>query len=104
VINPVSVGTGLKIKTVEALAFGKAVITTRCGAEGLESGAGTAFEVVEDMRQMAGEVVRLLTDPNRRRTLEHQAQAWAQAELSPARIFREFLDFLGQKESEAGSR
>src|SRR5690606_29841009 len=36
VINPVMHGTGLKIKNVEALGYGKPVVTTTVGAEGLE--------------------------------------------------------------------
>ena len=35
VINPAWIGTGLKIKTVEALARGKALVTTPKGIEGL---------------------------------------------------------------------
>lgn len=36
-INPMSVGTGLKIKTLESLLHGRGVVTTPTGAEGLES-------------------------------------------------------------------
>jgi hypothetical protein len=39
-IDPVQFGTGLKIKTVEALAQGTALVTTTCGASGCERGAG----------------------------------------------------------------
>jgi glycosyltransferase involved in cell wall biosynthesis len=94
VINPVTLGTGLKIKTVEALAWGKAVVTTPCGAEGLESGAGVAFLVAADMQQLAGEVVRLLQDPARRQSLERSAIEWARTEFAPEAVFREFLDLL----------
>jgi polysaccharide biosynthesis protein PslH len=37
VINPVIGGTGLKIKTVEALAFGRPVLSTKAGGAGLEA-------------------------------------------------------------------
>jgi glycosyltransferase involved in cell wall biosynthesis len=37
VVNPMIGGTGLKIKTVEALAFGKPVLSTKAGGAGLES-------------------------------------------------------------------
>lgn len=94
VINPVTLGTGLKIKTVEALASGKAVVTTPCGAEGLEGGAGVAFVVATDMQELAGEVVRLLQDPARRHSLERSAIEWARTEFAPGAVFREFLDLL----------
>jgi len=37
VVNPVRFGTGLKIKTVEAFAYGKPLVTTSAGAAGLIS-------------------------------------------------------------------
>ena len=37
-INPMITGTGLKIKTVEAMSFGCPVLSTDCGTEGIETG------------------------------------------------------------------
>jgi glycosyltransferase involved in cell wall biosynthesis len=37
VVNPMIGGTGLKIKTVEALAFGRPVLSTKAGGAGLEA-------------------------------------------------------------------
>jgi len=62
VINPVRTGTGLKTKNVEALAFYRALVTTPCGADGLEAGAGTAFQVAGDDARFTSAVVELLTD------------------------------------------
>ena len=92
VINPVTLGTGLKIKTVEALAHGKAVVTTACGAEGLEDGAREAFLVADTMAEMAEEVVRVLRSPDLRRKLERNAAAFAREQFAPEAVFREFLD------------
>lgn len=44
-INPIQFGTGLKIKTLEALSFGKEVLTTQTGADGLEQFAGKGLIV-----------------------------------------------------------
>jgi hypothetical protein len=35
-INPIPSGTGLKIKTVESIAYGRAIVTTPAGVEGME--------------------------------------------------------------------
>jgi hypothetical protein len=49
-INPMVGGTGLKIKTVEPLAFGKPVLTTPAGAQGLQHlWQGERFESPADM-------------------------------------------------------
>jgi len=45
VINPIRYGSGLKIKTVEALSKGKALVTTECGASGIMKGRDEAFMV-----------------------------------------------------------
>jgi len=47
VINPCPSGSGLKIKSVEALAFGKPLVTTEEGAVGLESFAAPALFIKE---------------------------------------------------------
>jgi glycosyltransferase involved in cell wall biosynthesis len=65
VINPVLVGTGLKTKTIEALAFGCPLVTTSCGAEGLETVAGSAFFLADDPVHFADGVIQLLTNPAR---------------------------------------
>jgi glycosyltransferase involved in cell wall biosynthesis len=69
VVNPIQFGTGLKIKTLEALGYARALVTTPCGAAGLEEGAGTAFKVASDARSFADEVLKLLVDRQRSQTL-----------------------------------
>lgn len=62
VLNPVRFGTGLKIKSIEALGYAKPLVTTPVGAEGMESGAGAAFLLAHDENEFADCVMRLLTD------------------------------------------
>jgi len=66
VINPVRVGAGLKIKTVEALGAGLPVVTTAEGARGLEDAAGTAFALAHDADEFAMHLSQLLASQNRR--------------------------------------
>lgn len=83
-INPVQLGTGLKIKTVEAMAFGKAIVTTSCGAAGIEEGAGEAFVLEDDMSRFGDAVGELLADPTRRARIEREAIQFARRILDPA--------------------
>jgi glycosyltransferase involved in cell wall biosynthesis len=62
-------GTGLRIKVIEALAAGKAVVATSVGAEGLENAKGRALVVSDDPTEFASNVVLILRDPERRRSL-----------------------------------
>ena len=63
VVNPVLTGTGLKTKTVEALGHAKALVTTACGAEGIEEEAGNAFLMADEPAAMAAHVTNLLESP-----------------------------------------
>lgn len=88
---PLRFGTGLKIKTIEALGFGKAVVSTPTGAEGLEPAIGKCLQVAETPDQFAARCLELLNSPALRHELgrrglefaensnRHQEQALKQA-------------------------
>ncbi|MCA9528756.1 MAG: glycosyltransferase [Myxococcales bacterium] len=66
-VVPVLFGTGLKIKTIEALGFGVPTVTTSVGAEGLEAGVGRAgdddaFVVADGAARFADAVSAVLQD------------------------------------------
>ena len=61
VINPVQVGTGLCIKSVEAMAHGRPLVSTASGARGIAAGAGVV--VADDPAAMADSIVHLLRSP-----------------------------------------
>jgi hypothetical protein len=72
-INPVSAGAGLKIKTMESLAFGRAVVSVTEGVAGLSRDYG-AFIVAETTEAFAGAIVRLLKDQSARAALVARAE------------------------------
>ena len=76
VVNPVRMGTGLNIKTMQCLALGVPLVVTESGSRGLENLRGRAFLAVadDDAAAMAAGVVRVL-----RATLVREALAAAQA-------------------------
>jgi hypothetical protein len=63
VINPQQFGTGLSIKSVDALRHGRPLVTTASGARGLEEGSGTAFLQAESAEEFGTLLVALLRDP-----------------------------------------
>jgi glycosyltransferase involved in cell wall biosynthesis len=73
VINPQRFGTGLSIKSVDALLHGRPLVTTASGARGLEEGAGSAFLVGESAEEFAGHLVALLRDTGRRNSVARAA-------------------------------
>ena len=72
-VVPLRVGGGTRLKIFEAMAAGKAVVSTTVGAEGLEVTHGRDVLLADDAASFADAVVTLLTDGGRRRELERAA-------------------------------
>jgi glycosyltransferase involved in cell wall biosynthesis len=89
VVNPVLTGTGLKTKTVEALGYAKPLVTTTCGAEGIEDAAGRAFLMTDDPAEMAAHINSLLESPTRAASLADDgfrfAAEWNEAQIAALR-------------------
>lgn len=74
-IVPLRIGGGTRLKIFEAMAMGKAVVSTAVGAEGLSVTSGEHVLLADEPRTFARAVVRLLRDTDRRRRLESAARA-----------------------------
>ena len=72
-INPIQNGTGLNIKGIEALAYGKPLITTPVGAKGLAD-AAEAMIVCEDAQQFAEQLVLLMQNKQKRESMSEEAE------------------------------
>jgi glycosyltransferase involved in cell wall biosynthesis len=94
VINPVDFGTGLKIKTVEALCYGKALVCTPTGTEGIPFTDTPPCLIADDWPVFADGVISLLSDTERRLTLEKRASAFARRTFSTDVIYRELKHVL----------
>ncbi len=77
IVCPLRVGGGVKVKVLEALSRGKAIVTTSVGAQGLGPGAGAAVEIHDRPVAFADAVIRLLRRPARRSVLEQRAAEFA---------------------------
>lgn len=85
VLAPVRTGGGMRMKVLEALASGKAVVTTSRGAEGFtELDPEPPLVVADDAAGIAAATATLLADPNGPRELGRRAAEFAQAHYSPS--------------------
>lgn len=94
VINPAWIGTGLKIKTIEALAYGKALLTTTKGIEGLPQSVKQATLIADDQHEFAAALIRLLAQTQLRESLSQSAAAYASANLNKAKTYEDLFRFL----------
>ncbi len=79
VINPQQFGTGLSIKSVDALLHGRPLVTTTSGARGLEDGAGQAFRQAASAAEFGDHLVELLHDPGAAAALSRRAAEFGRA-------------------------
>jgi sugar transferase (PEP-CTERM/EpsH1 system associated) len=73
-IVPLRIGGGTRLKIFEAMAMGKAVVSTTVGAEGLPVTDGKDIVIADEPTAFADAVVALLRDSDRRGGLEHAAR------------------------------
>lgn len=102
VVVPLLYGSGLKVKTVEALCHGRCVVATPAGADGLEDCADRAFALAGPER-IGERVCELLRDTASRRGFEQEARRLAASRFTPEACFSELRKVLRQWEKQPGS-
>ena len=84
VVAPVRTGGGMRMKVLEAMGRGKAVVTTPLGAEGFSAfGAGPPLAIGTDGGAVASAIGALLADDAGRRELGRRARDFACRHHSP---------------------
>jgi len=94
IVNPVTMGGGLKIKNVEVLTHGLPLLTTGLGAEGLEDGAGTAFYLCDTTERMQEKLSELIGSPRLRAEMAARAYRYALKRFDPEAVYGPFVELL----------
>jgi glycosyltransferase involved in cell wall biosynthesis len=81
VVVPLRLGGGMRVKVLEALAAGKAVVASPRAIEGLDLVEGEQVAVAESDEEFCEAIGQLLADPERRALLAARARDWACANL-----------------------
>ena len=98
IINPVDLGTGLKIKTIEALSYGKALVSTVCGVEGLDERFNNiSWLVASEWDDFSNKIIKLLSDDNYRKTIEKSALEYAKEYLTEEYVYKELKEILNSE-------
>jgi len=102
IVVPLRIGGGTRLKIVEAMAMGKAIVSTSLGAEGIEAVAGRDILIADERTSFAAEVTRVLEDAQLRsrlggcaRELAVRRYSWAEASSRLDRFFRDILAAQG---------
>ncbi len=111
-VCPVLVGSGVRVKLLEAFAAGIPVVSTSLGAEGLTNGrpgnrAEPLFEAADKPDDFADRVLKLLDDPAHGRRLARRARREVEEkwniETNTARLEQHYREVVREKLSKAGA-
>ncbi len=95
VVVPLHIGGGTRLKIFEAMAMGKAVVSTSIGAEGLDVKSGHDVILADDEASFADAITLLLRDSALRRRYEEAAAKLA-AQYDWSNIGQRFAEILGE--------
>ncbi len=90
VVATIRIGGSMRMKVVEALALGKALVATPRAAEGVDAIAGEKFLLAADDDELVDAIAGLLLDRDRRRALGERARSWAETNLGWDRGVEDF--------------
>ena len=85
-VVPLRIGSGTRLKILEALAMGKAIVSTSVGAEGLDLKDGEEIFIADEPVAFADAVIRLLTDTPLRRRIGQNGRARVEQDYDWRRI------------------
>jgi polysaccharide biosynthesis protein PslH len=99
VVTPLRLGGGTRLKIVEAMAMGKAIVSTTLGAEGIAAIPGRDLLIEDQPEAFADAVNRLLGDPElaggvgrSARSLAVERYSWSSAARALEGFYRRILE------------
>ena len=95
-IVPLRIGGGTRLKIFEAMAMGKAVVSTTVGAEGLPVTAGHDIIIADEPARFAQAVVHLIRDAELRERIERSARQLVVDRYDWSAVAEDFEDALGR--------
>ncbi|WP_420143843.1 glycosyltransferase family 4 protein [Sphingobium sp.] len=88
VIAPIFFGSGTRIKILEAMAFGRPVLSTSLGAEGLGVQDGVHAAIADSMPDFATALIDLADNPEKRTALAEAGRCLQQEYFGPMSMIR----------------
>jgi len=89
---PVRAGGGMRVRILEALAYGEAVVTTTIGLEGIDAKPGIEVLVADSPQDFAGAVIRLLEDFELRKELSRNGRRLVERSYDWRGVFKNIDD------------
>lgn len=93
-IVPLFSGSGMRIKLLDYMSLGKAVVSTSTGAEGIPVTSGRECLIADDPEEFADAIVKLLHSPETRREIGKNASTFVKEKYDNRELISRFIEFL----------
>jgi len=102
VLSPLRAGSGLKIKLIEAMAEGKAIVATSVTLQGVDELVRPTVAAADTAEDFTSAIVGLCGDGERRRELGARALDVARSHFGPAACYGRLVDYFSAAPGTAG--
>ena len=93
-IVPLWSGSGLRIKIIEGMSYGKAIVSTSIGAEGIHYTSKKNILIADSAEDFANDVIALLQSNELRKELETNAANFSKEEFDNMKVVSGLITFL----------
>ena len=93
-IVPIQAGSGIRIKTLEAMALGVPIVSTSIGAQGLAVLDDVEVKIADEPRDFAKSICTLLSSPEKSQEMTSRARKYVELHHNLKRNTAELLAFL----------
>ena len=92
-VVPVLSGSGLRIKIIEGMAYGKAIVSTSIGAEGINYTHQKNILIANEPIDFASQVIALLKSDDKRKAMEKKAAEFSHQEFDNLNVADSLVKF-----------
>jgi len=96
-VVPLLSGSGIRVKIIEAMSLGKAVVTTTVGAQGIDYTDGENLLIADTPEAFARQIKRLLTDSDYCRRVGEAASRLVAEEYDQHKLTERLLQFYKER-------
>ena len=92
-VVPLLSGSGIRIKIIEGMSYGKAIVSTSVGAEGIGYTSGKNILIADDPNDFAEAVIKLLKNSEERNRIEREALDYAKVHFDNKSVVLPLVEF-----------
>lgn len=95
-VVPLLSGSGIRVKIIEGMALGRAIVTTTIGAEGINVENNKNIIIADSPSDFADAVVSLYNDAEKRKQLSVNARSFVEEEHTSEKLMVKLTDFYNR--------